>query len=167
MARLGGGGHNEYFTPGHIVSRARAALGGRIDFDPASCWSANQTVKATAYLTKQDDALRPGTPWQGPAVFVNPPYDGLQVRAFAERLLIELHSGLIDRAIWLSNANTGAVGAQMVLRASRAVCFLSGRLAFVDGRTGATAPRNRNDSMICALGSVDPALFDQMFRRLG
>ena len=167
LARLGGGGSSEYYTPPHIVERARRVLGGVIDFDPASCHAANRIVRASHYLTAADNALRSDAAWRGPAVFVNPPYDGGTIRRFAERLLIEIHTGVVDRAVWVSNANTGAVAGQMILRAASAVCFLQGRLSFIDGRTGKAARRNRNDTMIAALGNVDLALFNQFFRRLG
>ena len=47
---------NEWYTPTQYVEAARRVLGG-IDLDPASCEVANATVKATRYLTKDDDGL--------------------------------------------------------------------------------------------------------------
>lgn len=72
----------ELYTPGYIADAARAALGGTIDLDPASCALANKTIKATGYFTGGSvitDGLQ--TPWVGcfaptsggSTVFLNPP----------------------------------------------------------------------------------------------
>lgn len=72
----------ELYTPGYIADAARAALGGTIDLDPASCAFANKTIRATGYFTGGSvitDGLQ--TPWvgcfapkrKGCTVFLNPP----------------------------------------------------------------------------------------------
>ena len=165
--QLGGTGKAEWYTPAPLIVRVRAALGGAIDFDPASCEFAQRTVQARAYLTAADDALSPATRWRGPALFVNPPYEARTVRRFAERLIAELAAGRVKRAVWLSNANTGAVAGQLILRAARRVCFHRGRIAFVDGDTGRPQANHRQDSMIAGLGDVDDQAFDAAFGRLG
>ncbi len=60
----------EYYTP-PIWTEAARALMGHIDLDPASCEIANQTVKAKAYFTKQNDGL--SQPWHG-HVWMNHPF---------------------------------------------------------------------------------------------
>lgn len=160
-------GSCEWYTPADIVDRCRAALGGRIDFDPASCAAANETVQAGAYLTAAEDALSPSTAWGGPALFVNPPYAGELVKGFARRLIVEIQAGNVERAIWLSNANTGTTAGQLVLTAARRVCFVNKRIAFVDGETGEPDANGRYDSMIAGLGDVDAGLFDTALGGLG
>ena len=93
-----------------------ARLAGMIDFDPASCLCGQQDSDWRRYYLTANRTTRSGAmyAWRGPAVFINPPYDGGTIRRFAERLLIELHTGVVDRAIWVSNANTGAVAGQMI-----------------------------------------------------
>lgn len=59
----------EHFTPSPFVEAARQTLGG-IDFDPASCAAANRVVRATHYLTKEDNGFTRA--WAG-RVFLNPP----------------------------------------------------------------------------------------------
>lgn len=62
----------EWYTPQDIVERARAALGGTICLDPASCEEANKVVKADKFWTKEDDGL--SKDWRGhETIFVNPP----------------------------------------------------------------------------------------------
>ena len=165
--QLGGGGSWEWYTPGYIVERARAALGGTIDLDPASSAAANRVVRARRYFTRHCDGLAATADWTAAAVFLNPPYSGPLIRRFADRLLEELAHGRVDRAVWLSNANVGAAAGQAMLAAARRVCFWRGRVRFVDGYSGEVGRRNRNDSMILALGNVDLALFDGAFSPYG
>ncbi|MDA4133396.1 MAG: phage N-6-adenine-methyltransferase [Thaumarchaeota archaeon] len=60
---------NEHFTPSDIIEAARLTLGA-IDFDPASCETANALVKAANFWTKEDNGFV--RPW-GRRVFLNPP----------------------------------------------------------------------------------------------
>ncbi len=66
---------NEHYTPPEVCELARAALGGEIDLDPASCEQANTIVRARRYFTRRDDGL--SLPWTGENVFLNPPGDEL------------------------------------------------------------------------------------------
>ncbi len=60
---------NEHYTPIEVVEGARGLLGG-IDLDPASCFEANQRVKATSIFSEQEDGLKQD--WFG-KVLLNPP----------------------------------------------------------------------------------------------
>src|SRR5688572_17987036 len=66
---------DSWATPADIVERARHVLGGVIDLDPASDSFAQETVRATRYITREENGLV--TPWHGRAkpgnVFLNPP----------------------------------------------------------------------------------------------
>lgn len=122
--------HNEWYTPPHIVEAVREVLGGRIDFDPFSSEAANATVKATLFLTKEDDALT--AQWMTGTCFVNPPYErGLIGKAITKT--IRHLDDTRNTGIVLVNADTGTTWFQDLLRNASAVCFLRGRLHFVDG----------------------------------
>lgn len=68
-------------TPDLYVGKARRALKGRIDFDPASSYEANERIGATRFLDKTEDALiqgwaaRNGKPLN---VLMNPPGGSLR-----------------------------------------------------------------------------------------
>lgn len=92
---------SEWYTPPKYIEAAREVMGG-IDLDPASCATANQIVKATAYYTKEQNGLEQN--WKG-RVWLNPPY-GRTVRMkatrkstiglFIEKLLQEYEHGNVS-----------------------------------------------------------------------
>lgn len=63
----------EHYTPGDIVARAYALMGG-IDLDPASCFIAQRTVQAKQWYGWDGSAMVDGLrrQWYG-SVFLNPP----------------------------------------------------------------------------------------------
>jgi ParB family chromosome partitioning protein len=85
----------EWYTPSPIVEAARAVMGG-IDLDPASHEEANRIVKATWFLTAEDDGLSRG--WYG-NVFVNAP--GGLVRPFWMALMCAWRDRDIQQAVWI------------------------------------------------------------------
>jgi len=92
---------NEWFTPAQYVEAARRVMGG-FDTDPATSPAANQTIKATATHTRQDDGLR--HQWHG-RVWLNPPYGGLS-GPFIAKLVEEYEAGRVTEAVILVNANS-------------------------------------------------------------
>jgi hypothetical protein len=89
---------SEWFTPEDYAEPARIVLGGHIDLDPASCPVANTVIGAERIYTIQEDGLDPRREWRG-RVFLNPPNPP---RPWWERLGVELSSGNVTQAIYLS-----------------------------------------------------------------
>lgn len=129
---------DSWFTPKRYVEMVRSALGGDINFDPFSNVAAQRTVKADAFFTIDDDALK--TPWpQCRTVFMNPPYSkglcALAVQAFTANFDqgkfkrgIVLVNNATDTTWWASLTNhPGCV----------ALCLTHGRIGFEndDGKT--------------------------------
>lgn len=65
-------GDVEIYTPKNIVDAARAAMGSRIDLDPASSAVANRTVQAARFLTRQDNGLAQS--WACDTLWLNHPF---------------------------------------------------------------------------------------------
>lgn len=157
-------GNNEWYTPSHIIAAVREVFGGTIDLDPASCPVANRVVGATTFFTKEDDGLsRDWAPFG--SVFVNPPYGRERgaFSSFVEKIVREAIAGA--KMIVLVNNGTESKAGQRLLRACDVVCFLSGRVRFLD-ETGVPKYTPLQGQMVLGM-NVDVAQFESVFGRLG
>jgi ParB family chromosome partitioning protein len=121
-------GEVEWYTPQDYVKAARLTMGS-IDVDPASCEKANQTVKASKYYTIDDDGLVQR--WEG-NVWMNPPYSQPLVAEFCNLLVDKFRKGETKQACVLVNNTTETQHYQNMLNYSQAVCFVKGRIKFID-----------------------------------
>jgi phage N-6-adenine-methyltransferase len=131
LAKLSG--NVEWYTPPHVLATVRAAFGREFTFDPASSAVANETVKASRYLTAADDAL--STDWQlipDDVVWMNPPY----ARGLIGKFVTKFLDNPAAQAAVLVNSDTGTRWYQDLLRECDAFVLLPKRLAFIDGTTG-------------------------------
>jgi len=121
-------GENEWYTPPEYIEAARVVLGD-IDCDPASSPVANETVKAKAFFTAQDDGL--SQEW-GRRVWMNPPYAQPLISQFCEALADRLESGEVELAVVLVNNATDTVWFHRILALAAAACFVKRRIHFLD-----------------------------------
>ena len=121
-------GENEWYTPSEYIEAAKKVL-ETIDLDPASSEVANKTVRATVYFTAQDNGLLYS--WNG-RVWMNPPYSAELIGRFTSKLTEHFVGGEITEAIVLVNNATETVWFQTMLTACSAVCFIRGRVKFID-----------------------------------
>ena len=128
-------GNNEWYTPSEYIEAARKVMGA-IDLDPASCETANKTVKADTYYTAEDDGLT--KKWYG-RVWLNPPYAGELICRFIDKLKSHVLDGDIQEAIALVNNATETAWFNNLISAATAAVFPNGRVKFymADGTTGA------------------------------
>jgi phage N-6-adenine-methyltransferase len=148
---------DSWATPPEIIERVRGVFGGAIDLDPASNEHAQRTVKAARFYTKADDGL--SQPWAG-NVFCNPPYSMPAIAAFIDKLLTEKPAA----AILLVNNCTDSKWFHDALRACDCVCFVRGRLAFVDG---AEQKFNTRQGQALFYYGPDSAKFRASFSQIG
>jgi hypothetical protein len=131
-------GEMEWFTPSIYIEKARRVL-GQIDLDPASCADAQTVVNARYFFTKDDDGLTQD--WQG-TVWLNPPYAGKLIAAFAVKMLAEIESGNVTAAIMLTNGYTETSWFHNLVRPSNAICLTRGRIKFESPHGEKCAPTN-------------------------
>ncbi len=84
----------ERYSPAWIVQAATKVL-NEIDLDPASCVTANKTVRAKRYFDREHDGLTQR--WQG-RVYINPPF-GPHWRDWIVKLAEEMEAGRVTEAI--------------------------------------------------------------------
>lgn len=149
-------GNDEWYTPPYIVEAARRAMGG-IDLDPATSLLA--PVHAPLFYTKDDDGL--AHTWTG-RVWMNPPYSRPLLGKFVDKLL---SSPGVQQACVLVNNCTETAAGQALLSASSAVCFLRGRVRYLD-ETGAPRKTPLQGQMVCYIGK-GPSSFIREFTPLG
>lgn len=141
-------GENEWYTPPEYLELARKAMGG-IDCDPASSELANSIVKASAYFTAQEDGL--SKVWRG-RVWMNPPYSQPLCAQFCEALLRKFSHKEIEQACVLVNNATETSWLQPMLRAASAICFVTGRIKYLD-RSGKPANTPLQGQVILYFGA--------------
>jgi phage N-6-adenine-methyltransferase len=127
-------GENEWYTPAIYIEAARRVMGS-IDTDPASSDIANETIKASVYYTIGDNGLVQS--WSG-NVWMNPPYAQPLVTQFSEAIANKYKSGEIKQACILVNNATETTWFQRMMEVCSAICFLRGRVKFVDKEGKAT-----------------------------
>lgn len=151
-----GTGNNERYTPPEIIELVKEVL-GTIDLDPASCSIANETVKAAAFYSSDDDGL--SKEWTG-KIFLNPPYSKDLIEKFVDKLI----NSQFDEAITLTHNCTETSWGGKLLKNSTAVSFPTGR---IDCKTPAgDGGSPKQGSMICYFGS-NPKKFIDVFSRIG
>ena len=120
--------NSERYTPADTIELVHRAMGG-IDLDPASCAVANQTVRASRYFDRDDDALT--RRWEG-RIYLNPPYGtGIMMR-FVQYLLHQLLVGQVEQACLLCNNSTDTQWFHLAAPKAQRICFFKGRISFLD-----------------------------------
>lgn len=163
---------DEWGTPGHILDMVREVLGGPIDFDPASDEHFNETVKASVFLTKGQDALTTEWPATG-NVFLNPPGGKRKNRSntalFWERLIQHRDAFQFGHAVFMGFS----LECLQTTQRSRSpilmfpFCVPSKRIRFV-AKTGTFAAPSHSNVIVyvpCKTNNADK--FRDVFSRIG
>ena len=131
-------GNNEWYTPSEYIELARTVMGS-IDTDPASSAKANETVKASAFFSAEQDGL--ALEWSG-NVWLNPPYGKSLIEKFCNAVSDKFESGEIEQACVLVNNATETSWFQRLASCASAICFPKGRIQFFveDGESKKGSP---------------------------
>jgi len=157
---------DSWFTPAYVTDKARAALGGRIDFDPFSSRDANKTVKARRFLTLADDALT-APKWataRTDTVWMNPPYGRDCARA-VERFTAEFRAGKFRAGVVLVNNATDTRWFRELTDCCAAMLLTHGRIGF-ENTDGKAVSGNTRGQAILYFGD-DAKAFTDAFSDLG
>ena len=153
-------GENEWYTPPEYIAAAKAVMGG-IDCDPASTAIANKIVGATQFYTAKQNGL---TRTWGKRVWMNPPYAQPAIAEFAEAITSKHESGEVSQACVLCNNATETRWFQRMLSAATAVCFIAGRVRFLDTEGNPGAPLQ---GQVVLYFGKNKAAFRRSFSRFG
>ena len=154
-------GQNEWYTPANILAAARIVMGA-IDCDPASSELANKTVMATTFFTAETDGLK--QQW-GRRCWMNPPYAQPLIAQFSSAMVEKYEGGEVEQALVLVNNATDTQWCQGLMCAASAVCFVQGRIKFIDTEGNASGAPLQGQ-IILYLGN-DWELFRDVFLRFG
>lgn len=165
-----------WITPQDVIERARHVLDG-IDVDAASDAEAQKYVRARRYITAEENALSPSTPWvigsKSQSVFLNPPGGKVGNRSktalFWERLMEEVSDRRVTHAIFVAfsiEALATCQGLHPMLY--RSLCIPRQRLRYIS-RTDPTAKAPPHGSAIVYVpGTIDRReVFAETFGVLG
>jgi len=171
----------DWRTPLDIVERARHVLGGVIDLDPASDAEAQKAVRATRYLTKEDDAFAGLWPFMTGrrSVFMNPPGCGGKREPrgqtpgrFWSKLMKYREQRALGHAIVIGFniedlSRTQAYHAEPMVHFP--FCIPRERLRFIDARTGLPGKSPSHANVIVYVpGTIDRReVFAETFGPLG
>lgn len=121
-------GETEWDTPLKFIQAAREVM-GNIDVDPASNEQANERIQADKYYTIKDNGLDKA--WRG-NVWMNPPYSQPLITQFCNLLVEKYKNNEIKQACVLVNNATETNFFQNMLTACIAICFIQGRVKFIN-----------------------------------
>ena len=116
-------GKDDWQTPGKILDCVHE-LCAVIGLDPCA---GRGTDIAVSNMTADEDGLSIAWEKQG-LVFVNPPYS--QLKLWVPKCVEEARKG--TEVVLLIPARTDTIAFQLAMRWSNAVCFVAGRLKFLD-----------------------------------
>lgn len=95
---------DEWGTPAWLVDKCRTVL-GTIDIDPCSNKEWNTVIKATTFLTKEDNSLYNNWCTIPQSIFINPPGGKLKNKSLTslywQCLCDHYRKGLVKHAIWI------------------------------------------------------------------
>lgn len=162
-----------WFSPDKIVEPGRVALGGTIDVDPASEALANETIRATRYITEDEDGLT--APWGvGVSVWLNPPGGKVDNRSLAglfwRRMMLERMAGNMSHGIFVAfsvellqtTQSKDVPGCSEFL-----VCVPDKRIKFTRPEGPALSPTHAN-AIVYVRGTVDnSSVFVEQFKSVG
>ena len=128
--------HHEWTTPGWVLDRLEAILGGPWDMDPCSPGARVSRVRAHVHMSVEENGLK--HQWTG-RVFVNPPY-GRQLGSWMAKCRSEVEANNASLVVALIPARPDTRWWHSEVAGRADILMLKGRLSFGDGSASAPFP---------------------------
>jgi ParB family chromosome partitioning protein len=154
-------GENEWYTPKYIIDAVVKVM-GKIDVDPASSEIANKTINAKIFYTIETNGLK--QKWTG-NVWLNPPYSQPLIFEFSEAVCKKFEKEEFEEICILVNNATETKWFQNMLKICSSVCFLNGRVKFIDVKGNPNSAPLQGQAIIY-MGS-NTVGFKKIFNELG
>ncbi len=162
-----------WFTPSWVIDKVHQTI-GYPDLDPSSCELANETVKATRYITEEQDALKTVWTKEPVTMFINSPGSKVkgksQVCLFWDILMDYLEMGLVKDAIFMAFSAEALQTSQVFPKRSMGefiICIPKRRIAFVSPEGDKNSPSHSN-AIVYVPGLIDRSkLFYENFKDVG
>ena len=154
-------GENEWYTPECYIEAVKELM-GTIDVDPASSERPNKIVQASTYYTIETDGLK--QKWTG-NVWMNPPYSQPLIKEFCDLLVKKFLDGEVKQACVLVNNATETGFYQTMLQHCQAVCFIAGRVKFLDKEGNSTGAPLQGQTILYF--GENPEAFYSIFSKFG
>ena len=146
-----------YRTPIEIFNLAQE-LFGKVGIDVAAAKDDTLVSEYIAYISETDNGLT--LPWFIPSgtfprvAWCNPPYDNQEswVHKAIQECLVNKN---IDRVIMLLPVNTGVGFWQEIIAKAHCICFITGRISYVNPTTGKRDAGNRHNSCFVVFDSTN------------
>lgn len=129
----------EWNTPPDFLERVYAVLGSPVDLDPCSNATSVVRARVVCRLDLGYDGLAFDWRSVGRTAFVNPPYGGKVGRVWADKIAREAEAGVEIIALVPARTDTAAFQRGYLATCS-AVCFVSGRVRFLQDGKPCDAP---------------------------
>ena len=145
---------DEWYTPDHVLTPVREALGGTIAWDLASCSLANKRVKAEKFFSLENPFQdnHQSEPWQD-SFWANPPFT--QMAEFAA--IVASYSK--KRGVLLANANTSVEWFHTLANDCDSMGLTKGRISFLSPNRGTGSNRT---GQVLFFWNVDEKLFKNL-----
>lgn len=151
----------DWQTPPEFLRLVRDVFGCQIGLDP--CTVDSNPTRAGTFMTPKEDGL--SAAWAGACpVFMNPPY-GREIGLWTQHLAGHAYSSAFE-AIALLPARTDTKWWHRDVTTAAAVCFLRGRVRFVDALTGKQQGAGKFPSAVPYWGPATDR-FRSVFGKLG
>lgn len=146
-------------TPPELLDKIKSGL-GIIHGDP--CASPNTDIGSVYNFRLEDGQDGLEKAWNAPYWFVNPPFS--QKKKWLDKGIREIEKGNAETIVVLTPDSTDTISwwHEYIAEKANVVCFLEGRLSYIDPETGEKAKQPTFGTAITVFGNCRDELLDEL-----